>query len=86
MLVAESTCRGSTYVEDAQLTPQRPPDDIAALRTALKAIKRVCRTSSLYCGCIISDPITLGSIVFDIAEDLVRARVGIEGGRSLVLD
>lgn len=35
-LVTESACRGATYVEDPQLSPQRPPDVIAALRTSIR--------------------------------------------------
>jgi hypothetical protein len=41
--------------------------------------------SSLDCSSVISDSVTRGSVVFDIAEDLVRA-AGIEGRLSPMLD
>jgi len=85
-LVTMSIGRRATYVDDPHVAPQRSPDDIAALPISTQAKTRIYRMDSLDCNCVVGDPVTHSSVVFDIAEDLVRVRVRIEGRLPPMLD
>lgn len=65
--------RMTSYVDEAhEAPPQRPPDDIAELRTQnINEVPHAVHKNELDRSGVISDAIALGSKILDVTENLV---------------